>query len=86
MEGTNTDSSEMLTMMDIWTVKVQFPPRCTLTTIVTYGSCFLIGGVYFEDPRLGPLPPNWTRDSDWDEVLTSLYTPYMDADTIKKVL
>ena len=43
-------------------------------------------GVYIEDPRLGPLPPNWTRDSDYEDLLTMIYTRYMDAETIKKVL
>ena len=36
------------------------------------------GGIYIEDPRLGPLPPNWTRETHPREA------EYMTAETIKK--
>ena len=40
------------------------------------------GGIYVEDPRLGPLPPAWTRETHSGGVL---YTNYVDADTIEKL-
>ena len=38
------------------------------------------GGVYIEDPRLGPLPPNWTRRGHLQEA------QYLNAETTQKLI